>query len=306
MTDLRQTTGGYRFLPGGGDGPYCSGVVADPGYEIVHATLREPVPIWAGFDLVERHLAAIGRPRQALCAFELRCTRPYPPDGWMSPNSFNQQYVARLKEWGLFVDGLNPIARSNVAPRRDPPAEQVLFAFSYTVPTSQPSGRPTFVVAGSGEESGGAARRALAGGDSGKASRRHGDDGRASERAGRELGRRDEPEPVPRRDLRRVPARRRFRANRSGPPSGRPLVRVQAADQRPRGRDGPSRRADRDLRRGLTQAGGGKRDAGWDGSGTSKARLAILPDLTHYNIFSSPALPSTVIPFLDAPMLEGS
>lgn len=152
MTDLRQTPGGYRFLPGGGDGPYCSGVVADPGYEIVHATLREPVPIWAGFDLVERHLAALGRPRQALCAFELRCTRPYPPDGWMSPNSFNQQYVARLKEWGLFVDGLNSIARSNVAPRRDPPAEQVLFAFSYTVPTRQPSRRPTFVVAGSGED----------------------------------------------------------------------------------------------------------------------------------------------------------
>lgn len=52
--------------------------------------------------------------------------------------------------------------------------------------------------------------------------------------------------------------------------------------------------------------GGGQRDAGWDGSGTSKARLAILPGLTHYNIFSSPALRSTVIPFLDAPMAEGS
>jgi len=46
--------------------------------------------------------------------------------------------------------------------------------------------------------------------------------------------------------------------------------------------------------------GGGKKDAGWDGSGMSKARLAILPGLTHYNIFSSPALASTVVPFLDA------
>jgi hypothetical protein len=32
----------------------------------------------------------------------------------------------------------------------------------------------------------------------------------------------------------------------------------------------------------------------------SKARLAVLPGLTHYNIFSAPALASTVTPFLDA------
>lgn len=48
--------------------------------------------------------------------------------------------------------------------------------------------------------------------------------------------------------------------------------------------------------------GGGKRDGGWDGSGISNARLAILPGITHYTIFSSPALVSTVTPFLDAPM----
>ncbi len=46
--------------------------------------------------------------------------------------------------------------------------------------------------------------------------------------------------------------------------------------------------------------GGGKKDGGWDGSGMSNARLAILPGVTHYNIFSSPALASTVTPFLDA------
>src|SRR5262249_26872180 len=47
--------------------------------------------------------------------------------------------------------------------------------------------------------------------------------------------------------------------------------------------------------------GGGKADAGFDGSGMSVARLAILPGLTHYTIFSSPALASAVTPFLDAP-----
>jgi pimeloyl-ACP methyl ester carboxylesterase len=48
--------------------------------------------------------------------------------------------------------------------------------------------------------------------------------------------------------------------------------------------------------------GGGKVDAGWDGSGMSNARLAILPATTHYNIFSSPALAAVVALFLDAPM----
>jgi pimeloyl-ACP methyl ester carboxylesterase len=50
--------------------------------------------------------------------------------------------------------------------------------------------------------------------------------------------------------------------------------------------------------------GGGKADAGWDGSGMSDARLAVLPATTHYDIFSSPVLASTVTPFLDAPMPE--
>jgi pimeloyl-ACP methyl ester carboxylesterase len=47
--------------------------------------------------------------------------------------------------------------------------------------------------------------------------------------------------------------------------------------------------------------GGGKRDGGWDGSGISNARLVILPGVTHYNIFSSPALAAAVTPFLDGP-----
>ncbi len=48
--------------------------------------------------------------------------------------------------------------------------------------------------------------------------------------------------------------------------------------------------------------GGGKKDAGWDGSSMSTARLAMLPGLTHYNIASSPTLAATVTPFLDVPV----
>ncbi|MFY3742522.1 alpha/beta fold hydrolase [Anaeromyxobacter sp. Red801] len=46
--------------------------------------------------------------------------------------------------------------------------------------------------------------------------------------------------------------------------------------------------------------GGGHRDGGLDRSGVSKARLAILPGLTHYDVFESPAMTAAVEPFLDA------
>ena len=45
--------------------------------------------------------------------------------------------------------------------------------------------------------------------------------------------------------------------------------------------------------------GGGLKDAGWSREHQSKNRLAILPDLTHYDIFLSPALAATVLPFLN-------
>jgi pimeloyl-ACP methyl ester carboxylesterase len=51
--------------------------------------------------------------------------------------------------------------------------------------------------------------------------------------------------------------------------------------------------------------GGGQRDAGWDGSGRPKSQLAILPGLTHYTIFSAPALAATAIPFLDEATTTG-
>jgi pimeloyl-ACP methyl ester carboxylesterase len=45
--------------------------------------------------------------------------------------------------------------------------------------------------------------------------------------------------------------------------------------------------------------GGGLKDAGWMREHMSKNRLAILPDLTHYEAFASPALAHTVLPFLN-------
>jgi hypothetical protein len=45
--------------------------------------------------------------------------------------------------------------------------------------------------------------------------------------------------------------------------------------------------------------GGGLRDAGWQRESLSPNRLAILPDATHYDIFTTPRLAATVLPFLD-------
>ena len=44
--------------------------------------------------------------------------------------------------------------------------------------------------------------------------------------------------------------------------------------------------------------GGGQRDAGWQREHISKNRLAIIPDVTHYEMGASPRLVSTIEPFL--------
>ena len=45
--------------------------------------------------------------------------------------------------------------------------------------------------------------------------------------------------------------------------------------------------------------GGGLKDAGWQREHMSKSRLAILPNVTHYEMAASPALIPTVLPFLN-------
>jgi hypothetical protein len=136
--------GGYAFLKGGY--PYSQGVVAADGYAVERARFARPLPVEQGFAAIEAHLASLGRPRMALCAAELRSSAPFSMSGF---GQFNQGYVGILKQWRLFRDGLNPVARSNVAPEIDPPVEPSFYAFSYTVSVARPS--RSFVVAGSGE-----------------------------------------------------------------------------------------------------------------------------------------------------------
>jgi hypothetical protein len=140
--------GGFAFLEGGF--PYSQGVVALPGHAIVRARFQRPPAVDAGFAAIEAHLAAQGRPTTAFCACELRSPEPFTFEGFAG---FNRGYRAVLERWGLVRDGLNPVARSNLAPAFAPPAGPVFHAFCYTVPLGEhdaPDGAD-FVVAGSGE-----------------------------------------------------------------------------------------------------------------------------------------------------------
>lgn len=136
--------GGYRYIPGVFQ--YSAGVVAQSGMRIERAVFSNPIPLAAGFDLIEKHLAALGRPNTAFCACELRSPKPFTEQGF---RDFNLQYGAVLERWGVLRDGVNPVARSNVCPELDKPGEPSFYAFSYTV--TDASAAPTFVVAGSGE-----------------------------------------------------------------------------------------------------------------------------------------------------------
>jgi hypothetical protein len=45
--------------------------------------------------------------------------------------------------------------------------------------------------------------------------------------------------------------------------------------------------------------GGGLKDAGWNRENVPKNRHAVIPDMTHYEAFSSPRMAESVLPFLN-------
>ncbi len=137
--------GGYRCLPGVFQ--YSGGVAAETGFEIERACFLRMRPLAEGFAAIRAHLTAIGRPLAALCACELRSPAPFTEEGF---RAFNGAYVGTLAEWGIYREGRNPVARSNVCPEAGPPTSPSVYAFSYTVRSEAPW-RPSFVIAGSGE-----------------------------------------------------------------------------------------------------------------------------------------------------------
>ncbi|MEA2637497.1 MAG: hypothetical protein QOE18_554, partial [Chloroflexota bacterium] len=138
--------GGYRFIAAPGR-PFSGGMVAVPGFDLVHATFQRPLPLAEGLEAARRHVAQASRPVQAIAGFELRIAAPYKPDGF---EVFNHAYVESLTHMGLVVDGLMPAARTNVAAVVGGVSEPRLYAFTYTVPGNP--GGPAFLMSGVPEE----------------------------------------------------------------------------------------------------------------------------------------------------------
>jgi enamine deaminase RidA (YjgF/YER057c/UK114 family) len=137
--------GGYRFIQAVFQ--YSGGVAAEPGFEIVRARLAQPLALEQGFEAIQAHLQAAGRPLTAFCACELRSPAPFTEQGFLE---FNKIYAKTLERWGLYKKGVNPVARTNVCPAFEPPAKPSLYAYSYTVP-AKAGARGSFIVAGGGE-----------------------------------------------------------------------------------------------------------------------------------------------------------
>jgi hypothetical protein len=144
ITTIEVQDGGYRFMPGVSQ--YSCGIGALPNFIIERVRFADPVPLKAGFARIAEILKDAGRPLTAFGACELRSPAPFTEDGF---RAFNEIYIKTLIEWGVMKDGVNPVARSNVCPKIDPPSEPYFHAFSYAVPALQAA--PSFVIAGSGE-----------------------------------------------------------------------------------------------------------------------------------------------------------
>ncbi len=137
--------GGYRYIPAVFQ--YSGGVAAEDGYELERVRFMRPVRLMEAFAAVEAHLKAIGRPVTAFAQCELRSPAPFSDQGFID---FNKHYVTTLERWGIYQDGVNPVARTNVCPMYNEPAEPSMLAFTYTVPVAKP-GRRTFMLAGGGD-----------------------------------------------------------------------------------------------------------------------------------------------------------
>jgi hypothetical protein len=141
---IEAQNGGYRFMPGVSQ--YSCGIGALPGFSIERVRFSKTVPLKQGFEKIAEIIQAAGRPLTAFGACELRSPAPFTEAGF---KAFNEIYIKTLIEWGIMKDGVNPVARSNVCPKIDPPSEPGFHAFSFTV--AAPSAPASFVVAGSGE-----------------------------------------------------------------------------------------------------------------------------------------------------------
>ena len=136
--------GNDRFIPAVFQ--YSSCAAADAGFEIERVRFDRMPSLAEGFAQIAKYIQGAGRPLTSFCACELRSPAAFTEDGF---RRFNEHYVKTLAEWKIFDGTTNPVARSNVCPEIDPPAEPSFYAFSFTRPSQHAT--PSFVIAGGAE-----------------------------------------------------------------------------------------------------------------------------------------------------------
>lgn len=137
--------GNYRFIVSPG-GPFSSGVAPMPGFALRRVRFAHPIPMAGGFAFIKAHLEREGRPITALAACELRSPAAMTIEQFQA---FNGEYLKTLHQWGCKAGDINPLARSNLAPITEVPAEAMFFAFTYTIPEAGASG--DFLISGKPE-----------------------------------------------------------------------------------------------------------------------------------------------------------
>jgi hypothetical protein len=137
--------GGYRFLPG--IAPFSSGAAASPGHQVVHATLRAPIPWREGFVLIDRHLHAEAPSAR-------RAVRHRAPEPGTVQLRGIRRVQRRVSGTARRVEAPGRRRESDCShepsrPSSERPPSPRSTGFGYTIPGA--SARPTFIVAGAGE-----------------------------------------------------------------------------------------------------------------------------------------------------------
>ena len=147
MTLKDHFKGNYRFLTG--IAPYSSGVIAMPGYEIIRVRLKQLLPVNEPiFERIEQYLSDVGRPIHSLCSMEFRIPKPLSFEDF---KKFNDSYQQRLRDKGLLLGDVNPLARTNISTAEFDLKEPSVYAFSYTVHVKEGLSASSFIVAGAGD-----------------------------------------------------------------------------------------------------------------------------------------------------------
>jgi hypothetical protein len=125
-------------------------VAAEPGYVITGLRFSEPSPVGAAFGVLDRELESRGLSASAIVGIELRSATPF---GFESFSDFNDEYRKLLIERDLLDGDHNPVARTNVCPASEAPAEPVVLG-AFVIRSLEGHAGGDFVVAGAGEVDG--------------------------------------------------------------------------------------------------------------------------------------------------------